>query len=58
MSHPVSRHFQNAIWQEAFEKYMAECGQELWKAPQWVQDEYKQRARKDLCDYLATCGIV
>jgi hypothetical protein len=38
--------------------YEKDGGGILWKAPQWVQDEYKERARKALRDYLATYGIV
>jgi hypothetical protein len=58
MTNPASRFFHDAVWQEAFEMYEKDCHGKLWEAPQWVQDEYKERARKALSEYLATCGIV
>ena len=58
MTNPVSRFFLDAVWQEAFERYEADCGGKLWEAPKWVQEQYKDRARKALGEYLATCGIV
>ena len=55
---PASRFFLDAVWQEAFEMYEKDCSGRLWEAPKHVQEEYKERARKALLDYLATCGIV
>lgn len=58
MTNPVSRFFQDAVWREAFEMYERDCHGKLWEAPKQVQEDYKERARKALRDYLATCGIV
>jgi hypothetical protein len=58
MTNPASRHFLDAIWKEAFEMYEADCHGKLWEAPTHVQEEYKERARKALREYLATCGVV
>jgi hypothetical protein len=56
---PASRIFQDALWAEAFEMYQRDHPQgKLSVAPPLVQEEYKERARKVLRDYLATHGIV
>lgn len=44
----LKRFAQDAIWGAAFEMYQAECGGKLWEAPQWVQDQYKERAREKM----------
>lgn len=58
MNNPASRFFQDAVWQEAFALYEKECGGKLFEAPKQVQEDYKQRARVLLGEYLASCGIV
>ena len=58
MTNPASRYFQDAVWQEAFDLYEADCGGKLWEAPKRAQEEYKERARKALHEYLASCGMV
>ena len=57
-TNPASRHFQEAVWQEAFDLYESDCGGKLWEAPKQVQENYMERARKALREYLASCGIV
>jgi hypothetical protein len=58
MTNPASRHFQDAVWQDACDQYEADCSGKLWEAPRQVQEDYKERARKSLREYLASCGIV
>ena len=55
---PAKRFFDDAVWRSAFDLYVNDCSGLLWQAPQYVQEEYKQRARTHLGEYLAKCGIV
>jgi hypothetical protein len=55
---PFQQAFDEAVWDEAKELYAKDGLGSLDPQPKEVQDAYRERARKELRDYLATCGIV